>query len=180
MKQVFHWNHHVHQHQLLPLPVRTSHGRQVYRLQMNIEEALGQCRTLAFLTNGISTLETALSDCKRVMETLASAATTSHGSNTPLTFHAIAQAGVEGFRKTRKALQRVGTKRKWTNHETQGTKHAKCELAEGSYQQDVLATIVKYEPGRPKLKRLQRKQPVMWTQVNDEGKTAMLKAAAIL
>ena len=42
-----------------PLPLGTSNGRQVYSLQRNIEEPLGQCRTLAFLMNDISTHETA-------------------------------------------------------------------------------------------------------------------------
>ena len=163
-----------------PLPIRTSDGRQVYRLQKNIEETLGQCRTLAFLTNNIPALETALSDCKRLMETLASAATSSNGSNGPPTFHAIAQAGVEEFKRTSKALHRVGAKRKRTNCDAQCVKHAKCELTEGSNKQDILATVVKREPGRPKLKRLQRKRPVMPRQVSSAGKLAMLKAAAIL
>ena len=93
-----------------PLPIQTSDGRQVYRLRKNIEETLGQCRTLPFLTNNIPALETVLSDCNRVMETLASTATTSNGSNASPTFHAIAQAGVEVFKRTSKALHRVGAK----------------------------------------------------------------------
>ena len=59
-------------------------------------------------------------------------------------------------------------------------KHAKCELTEGSIKQDILATVVKREPGRPKIKCLERKRPVMPRQVSSEGKLAMLKAAAIL
>ena len=163
-----------------PLPIRICDGRQVYRLQKKIEETLGQCRTLAFSTSNIPTLETALSDCKRVMETLASAATTSHGPNSPPTVNFITQAGVEEFRKTSKALHRVGAKRKRTYRETQGVKHAKPELTEGSYQQDVLAHVAKREPGRPKLKRFQRKRPVMPRQVSSAGKATMLRAAAIL
>ena len=77
---------------------------------------------------------------------------------------------MEGFRKTRKALHRVGKKQKWTNCETQGAKHAKY----------VLATKVKCEPGRPKLKHLQRKQRLMPRQASGEGKAAKLKVAAIL
>lgn len=114
------------------------------------------------------------------MENLTSAATTSHGPNTPPTFHAITQAGVEQFRKTSKVLHKVGVKRKRTNRETQGVKHAKPEHTECSYKQDALATVVKCKPGRPKLKRLQRKQPAMPRQVSSAGKVAMLKAAAIL
>ena len=42
------------------LPTKTTEGKQVYRLQKSIEESLGQCRTLAFLTSNISTLQHAL------------------------------------------------------------------------------------------------------------------------
>ena len=59
-------------------------------------------------------------------------------------------------------------------------KHAKPELTEGSYQQDILVHVVKCEPGHPKLKLLQRKQPVIPRQISNTGKAAMLKAAAIL
>ena len=59
-------------------------------------------------------------------------------------------------------------------------KHAKPELAEGSYKQDVPATVVKCEPGHSKLKCLQRKQPVMPKQVSSAGKAAMLEVTAIL
>jgi len=82
----------------------------VYRLQKSIEEALGQCRTLAFFNNDIPTLETALDQCKVVTETLASS-TTSMGPNMLPVFHSIAKAGVE-FKSTGKALHRVGVKRK--------------------------------------------------------------------
>ena len=77
---------------------------------------------------------------------------------------------MEGFRKTRKALHRVGKKQKRTNRETQGARHAKY----------VLATKVKCEPGRPKLKHLETKQPVMQRQVSGEGKAAKLKVSATL
>ena len=74
------------------------------------------------------------------METLASAATTSYGSNAPPTFHAIAEAGVQEFKRTSKALHGVVAKRKRTNCDTQYVKHAKCELTEGSNRQDILAS----------------------------------------
>ena len=59
-------------------------------------------------------------------------------------------------------------------------KHAKCGLAESSNKQDIITTMVKREPRRPKLKCFQRKWPVMPRQVIGVGKVAMLKAAAIL
>ena len=47
------------------LPSKTSEGKQVHRLQKSIEEAVGQCKTSAFLTNDIPTLETALQQSKQ-------------------------------------------------------------------------------------------------------------------
>ena len=51
------------------IPVKTT-GAQVYRFQKQVEEMLGRCRTLAFLTNETSVLTKALSQCQTVMETL--------------------------------------------------------------------------------------------------------------
>ena len=40
-----------------PLPIQTSDGRQVYRLQKKIEQTFGHCTTPAFSTSNIPTLE---------------------------------------------------------------------------------------------------------------------------
>ena len=97
----------------------------MYRLQKSIEEALGRCRTLAFLNNDIPTLETALDQCKVVIETLASSSTTSMGPNMPPVFHSIAKAGVVEFKSTSKALHRVGVKRKHKDGQGQGSSPVK-------------------------------------------------------
>ena len=60
---------------------------EVYRLQRSVEDALGQCRTLAFLTNDMPALQTALDQCKVVIETLTSSSTTSMGPKVPQVFH---------------------------------------------------------------------------------------------
>ena len=57
------------------IPVHSTPGAQVYRLQKQIEEALGRCRSLAFLTNDATCLQQALTQCKVVMDTLISSAT---------------------------------------------------------------------------------------------------------
>ena len=44
-----------------PFLIRTTDGKEADRLQKNIEETLGQYRTVPFLTNNIPALETALS-----------------------------------------------------------------------------------------------------------------------
>lgn len=72
------------------IPRKTTSGRQVYRLQKSIEEALGGCRTLAFMTNDITALESALAQCQSLAETLMSSATISEGLNCPPVFHASA------------------------------------------------------------------------------------------
>ena len=95
---------------LLELP-RTPPTTLGVQTAENIEETLGQCRTLAFLANNIPTLKAALSECKRVMESIALAVTTSLGSNAPPTFLIIAHTGLPEFR-TSKALHRIGTKQK--------------------------------------------------------------------
>ena len=44
-----------------PFLIRTTDGKEFDRLQKNIEETLGQCTTVSFLTNNIPAQETALS-----------------------------------------------------------------------------------------------------------------------
>ena len=95
-----------------PIPTKTTDGAQVYRLQKQVEELLGRCRTLAFLTNEIPVLTKALSQCHSVMETLAASATDSATTHLPPIFHSISQAGVKEFKSTTKTLLRIGTKRK--------------------------------------------------------------------
>ena len=164
------------------IPSKTSEGKQVYRLQKSIEEAVGQCRTLAFLTNDLPTLETALQQCKTVIETLVSSATTSLGLHTPPVFHAIAKAGVEQFKKDNKRLHRVGVKRKCTNSKQPPSKNFLNEAASASIvqQEDTLTSLVNRKHGRPRLKRLQRKRPALPRQVSSPNKKRMLEAAAIL
>ena len=164
------------------LPRKLSDGKRVYRLQKSIEEALGQCRTLAFLNNDIPTLETALDQCKVVIETLASSSTTSMGPNMPPVFHSIAKAGVEEFKSTSKALHRVGVKRKHKDGNKSQAKKSRTEAKPTcrSQQDDALSQIKKRQPGRPRLKRLQRKRPPLPRQVSSPVKQTMLKAAAIL
>ena len=73
----------------------------MYRLQKQVEEILGRCRTLAFLTNEIPILSKALSQCQTVLETLASSATTDLSASTlPPMFHSISQVGVKEFKST--------------------------------------------------------------------------------
>jgi len=47
-------------------------------------------------------------------------------------------------------------------------------------QKGALSQVVKCEPGRPRLKRPQRKKPPMPRQVSSPAKAKMLKVAAIL
>ena len=43
-----------------PIPPSTTQGKKLYSLQKRLEESLGRCRTLAFLTSDIPALERAL------------------------------------------------------------------------------------------------------------------------
>ena len=79
------------------IPVKTTEGAQVYRLQKQVEEMLGNCRKLAFITSETSVLTNALSQCQTVMETLASSATDSSATHLPPTFSSISQAGGKEF-----------------------------------------------------------------------------------
>ena len=65
------------------IPVHRTIGTQIYRLQKQIEEVLGQCRTLAFLNNDIPTLEAALEQGKTIALKLRGAATIPGGENCP-------------------------------------------------------------------------------------------------
>ena len=107
------------------IPVKTTEGAQVYRLQKQVEEMLGRCRTLAFLTNETSVLTKALSQCQTVMETLASSATDSSATHLPPTFSSISQAGVKEFKLTTKTLLRIGTKKKHSEQTNTTQKHKK-------------------------------------------------------
>ena len=164
------------------LPSKINDGRRVYRLQKSVEYALGQCRTLAFLTNDIPTLQTALDQCKVIVETLTSSSTISMGPKVPPVFHSIAKAGVEEFKASSKTLHRVGVKRKRNGHNQLQTKKPRkeakptCRLE----QEDALSQVAKRQPGRPRLKRPQRKRPPLPRQVSTPVKQKMLKAAAIL
>lgn len=96
-----------------PIPTSTTHGWQLYSLA----EKAGGCpwavqNTLAFLTNDVHALETAFQQCTGVLDTLASAATTTADATIPPAFHAISKAGVEDFKSTTKTLHRAGSKRK--------------------------------------------------------------------
>ena len=153
-------------------------------MQKSIEDAAGQCRTLVFLTNDISTLETALQQCKMVIETLASSATTSLGIQTPPVFHTIAKPGVEQFKTNCKSLHRVGVKRKCKTRNQPPSKssrsEATCTSASIVEEEVMLTQLVKHEHGHPRLKRLQRKQPALPRQVSSPNRKRVLEAAAIL
>lgn len=158
------------------LPKKITMGKQIYRLQKNVEEALGQCRTLAFLTNDIPTPENALEQCTDIMQMLASSVSTSVGPTLPPIFHSIAKAGVQDFKHTTKAMHRVGIKRKHRVKQQQVNKTTKPR----THEQDPVSHVVKHQPGRPRLKRSQRKKPPLPRQVSSPNKHRMLKAAAIL
>ena len=150
------------------LPTKISNATQVYRLQKHIEEILGQCRTLAFMICDLQTLQIAAEQCQSIKEKLSSSATTSLGSNIPPIFH-----GIQAFQQPRKAIQR---KRKCSYTKSQN-KYAKTSIVSTS---DALAKVSKNTPGRPRLKRIQRKNPALPRQVSTPTKSKMLKAAALL
>ena len=168
-----------------PLPPRNTHGKQLYSLQKKLEETLGHCRTLAFLTSDIPALESALQQCTGVLDTLTSAAATTAGPNIPPVFHTISKAGVEEFRLTTKTLYRTGSKRKQklqTPEHSQSPKRVKHDGQTQTMPQtsNQLVHLVKRTAGRPKLKRAQRKRPPFPRQVSSETRANMAKAAAIL
>ena len=138
-----------------PIPTKTTEGAQVYRLQKQVEEILGRCRTLAFLTNEVSALTKALSQCQTVMETLVSSAADSATTQLPPVFHSISQAGVKEFMSTTKTLLRVGAKRKRRGQGNKNQKHRKVSDTPHEVQ---VSLKVNQGPGRPKIKRTQRKK----------------------
>ena len=123
------WIQYIHVHQLHHQLLACFQAKSVMedRLQKSVEDALGQCRTLVFLTNDIPTLQTALDQCKVVIETLTSSSTTSVGPKVPPVFHSIAKAGVEEFKATSKTLHRVGVKRKRNDRNQLQTKKPRKE-----------------------------------------------------
>lgn len=129
------------------------------------------------MTNDITALESALAQCQSLAETLMSSATISEGLNCPPVFHAIAKVGVQEFQTKSKAIQRIGTKRKRSGQEKPA--NAKLTKTAPKKKNDLLE-IVKRQPGRPRLKRLQRKQPALPRQVSEDAKEKMLKACTIL
>ena len=160
------------------IPAKTTEGAQVYRLQKQVEEILGRCRTLAFLTNEVSVLTKALSQCQEVMETLASSATESTDNHLPPIFHSISQAGVKEFKSTTKTLLRIGTKRKRRGQGNTNQKNRK--LNKGSLHESKIELKANQGPGRPKLKRTQRKKQPLPRQVSNYTKAKMMKAATVL
>jgi len=141
------------------LPCKSSEGKQVYKLQKALEEALGRCRTLAFLTSDTSVLEDALLQCKTIMDTLTSSACLITGPNNPPVYNCIAKAGVEEFKSHSKYCKRVGIKRKQVSNkiDTKKIKLGKTNPP-SKLQKGTLSQNVKCEPGRPRLKRPQRKK----------------------
>lgn len=138
-----------------PIPTKITEGAQVYRLQNQVVEILGRCRSLAFLTNEIPALTKAPSQCQTVMETLASSATDSAATHLPPIFHSISQAGVKEFKSTTKTLLRIGTKRKRSG---QGNKNQKHRKLNDTPHESKVNLKVNQGPGRQKIKRIQRKK----------------------
>ncbi len=159
-----------------PIPTKTTDGAQVYRLQKQVEELLGRCRTLAFLTNEIPVLTKALSQCHTVMETLASSATDSSATHLPPIFHSISQAGVKEFKSTTKTLLRIGMKRKRSGQGNKNQKHRKLSAPSESG----VNLKVNQGPGRPKIKKTQRKKTPLPRQVSKFNRAKLMKAAAVL
>lgn len=153
------------------IPSHTTDGRKLYRLQKEVEEALGHCRTLTFLTNDISALQLALTEVNKAMNLLKTAAVIPGGDNCPPTFKVLAKAGTVDFRNS-KILCRAGVKRKHRSSATQSNiKKTRCH-------NELVATSKTV--GRPKVKWSQRKKPVLIRQVSSPVKARMKKAAAIV
>ena len=156
------------------IPVHSTQGTQIYRLQKQIEEILGRCRSLAFLTNDPSCLQQALTQCKTVMDTLMTSAADTAQPHLPPIFHSIAKAGVEEFKCSTKTEHRRGIKRKGNNEANPNGKRKKYQGI------NPLTDITNKGPGRPRQKRLRRKPFHFPRQVNSQVKTKMLKAASIV
>ena len=140
------------------IPVHSTQGTQIYRLQKQIEEILGRCRSLAFLTNDPLCLQQGLTQCKTVLDTLMTSAADTAQPHLPPVFHSIAKAGVEEFKCSTKTEHRRGIKRKGNSEANPNGKRNKCHP---------LTHTTNKGPGRPRQKRLRR-------QVNSQVKTKML------
>lgn len=158
------------------IPVHSTQGTQIYRLQKQIEEILGRCRSLAFLTNNPLCLQQALTQCKTVMDTLMTSAADATKPHLPPIFHSIAKAGVEEFKCSTKTEHRRGIKRKRNTEllASPNGKRKKCQRT------NPLTDITNKGPGRPRQKRLRRKPFRFPRQINSQGKTKILKAASIV
>ena len=86
----------------------------------------------------------------------------------------IVKKGIQAFPQPNKAIQR---KRKCSYTKSQN-KYAKISNIVST--SDVLAKVSMNTPGRPRLKRIQRKKPALPRQVSTPTKSKMLKAAALL
>jgi hypothetical protein len=148
------------------IPPHRTNGRRIYQLQKAIEEMLGQCRTLAFLTNDIPTLESTLQSSENLAESLKVAATIPGEENCPPVFKALTTAGVEEF-KNSKIIHRIGAR--------QRTKRVKRKTSG-----DQLLKASNQPSGRPKMKHLQRKKPVLLRQLSSPVKAKMKQAATVL
>lgn len=132
------------------IPVSRTNGKQVYRLQKQIEEALSQYRTLTFLTNDIPTLGNVLEELNRIRTSLKESAIIPGGENCPPAFKALAAAGVEDFKMNNRTVYRRGVKR--TSQYTKGVSQPKKQKCNKT---DVLLEAKRREAGRPKLKQPQ-------------------------
>lgn len=146
------------------IPPHKTTGRKIYQLQKAIEDLLGQCRTLTFLTNDIPTLESTLDSSEKLAQSLKIVATIPGGENCPPVFKALITAGVQNS----KIIHRAGAR--------QRNKRIKRKTSDG----DQLLRAGNQPAGRPRMKRLQRKKPVLLRQLSSPVKAKMRQAAAIL
>ena len=153
------------------IPPHVTSERKLYKLQKEVEEALGHCRTLTFLTNDISALQLTLTEVNKVINLLKTAAVIPGGENCPPAFKVLAKAGTTDFKKS-KIMCRTGVKRK------RRILSSESKIKKPRCQDELLATT--RTVGRPKIKRSQRKKPVLIRQVSSPAKARMKKAAAII
>jgi len=156
--------------QELPRPKQTT-AKQIHFLQKQIEDTqiedtVAKCRTLAFLTNNIETLQQALAHCEAAREKLVESATYTKDYGVPI-YTAIEKAGVEEFKQTTKLLHREHSLRKTTRIQ----KEAKS---------DPLQVAATRGIGRPKLKQSRRKLHIFPRQMSDGSKIKILKATRLL
>lgn len=107
---------------------------------------------------------------------LKDAATIPGGENCPPSFNALACAGADEFRKNNKIIHRAGAKCKSCN--TKGSSQPKRQKCNS--MTDILLGAKRKEAGRPKLKRAQRRKPVLLRQVSSQAKQKLKQAAAII